>query len=111
MRAGLTAFLGAVSEYPAASQTLLVEIIGAGPQAMERRDAILEGFAQLVDDENRRAHEHFGVPRLAALDDAFALVGAVVELASRQLRLRRPGDVRDLEPVIDRLLLAVLRPA
>src|SRR4051794_36381000 len=41
VRAGLKAFVDALADFPAASQTLLVEIIGAGPQAMERRDAIL----------------------------------------------------------------------
>jgi len=108
VRAGLGAFVAAVAEYPAASQTLLLEIIGAGPRAMERRDAIMETFARAIDEENKRAHERFGTPRLKSLDDAYALVGAITELASRQLRLGRPENVRDLEPVIERLILGVL---
>src|SRR5258707_1642592 len=55
VRAGLRAFVTAIAEHPAASQTLLVEIIGAGPRAMERRDAIMETFAQAIDEENKRA--------------------------------------------------------
>jgi AcrR family transcriptional regulator len=108
VRAGLSAFVSAVAEYPAASQTLLVEIIGAGPRAMERRDAIMDAFARAIDDENKRAHERRGAPRLKSLDDAHALVGAITELASRQLRLGRPADIHDLEPVIERLILGVL---
>ena len=108
VRAGLQAFTEAIAQHPAASQTLLVEIIGAGPRAMERRDAIMEAFARAIDDENRRAHERFGAPRLKSLDDAFALVGAIAELASRQVRLGRPADVHELEPVIERLILGLL---
>src|SRR3954470_19880206 len=73
VRAGLRAFVDALSDYPAASQTLLVEIIGAGPRAMERRDAILEGFAKLIDTENALAHERWDVPRLRSFEDAYAL--------------------------------------
>jgi AcrR family transcriptional regulator len=108
VRAGLRAFVDAIAEYPAASQTLFVEIIGAGPRAMERRDRIIDAFAAAIDDENRRAHERFGTPRLRTTHDAVALVGAISELASRQLRLKQPADVRELEPVIERLILGVL---
>jgi AcrR family transcriptional regulator len=108
IRAGLYAFVEMVAEFPAASQTLLVEIIGAGPRAIERRDAIVEQFATLVDDENRRTHERFGTPRLKSPEDAVALVGAIIELASRHVRLGRPADARELEPAIERLILGLL---
>ncbi len=107
-RNGLRGFLTALAEYPAESQTLLVEIIGVGPKAAERRDAILERFAEVIDAENARAAEHAGVPRYQSPHDAYALVGAIVELASRQLRLGIPEDPRDLEPVIERLILGLL---
>ena len=42
--------------------------------------------------------------------DAFAIVGAVVELASRQIRTGEPGDIRELEPVVERLILGLLQP-
>ena len=51
----------------------------------------------------RRAAERFGVPKLKSPDDAYALVGASVELASRQLRHGIPADPLELEPVIERL--------
>ena len=108
VRAGLHAFVTALTDFPAASQTLLVEIIGAGPRAMERRDAILEGFAKLIDEENRTAHERWGVPRLKSFEDAYALVGAIAELASRHLRHGRPADVHELEPVLERLIVGLL---
>jgi AcrR family transcriptional regulator len=111
LRAGTTAFLEAVAEHPAHAQTLLVEIIGAGPRASERRDSILSAFARVVDAENARAAKRHGWPRFASPDDAFAVVGAIVELASRQLRLGEPADVRTLEPVIERLIVGTAAQA
>ncbi|HEU4657214.1 MAG TPA: TetR/AcrR family transcriptional regulator [Capillimicrobium sp.] len=108
MRAGGRAFLEGLAQHPERAQTLLVEIIGAGPRAMERRDAMLEQFAALVDGENATVHRKFGTPRFASPHDAFAIVGAAVELCSRQLRLGVPETLQELEPVIERLALGVL---
>ena len=114
-RAGIHAFLVVMQQYPDQARTLLVEIIGAGPRAAERRDAVLEGFARRIDQQNAAAHERYGAPRFATPDDAFALVGAIVELASRQLRHGRPASIHELEPVIERVARGVIaqgvRPA
>ena len=92
-----------MAEHPDYAQTLLVEIIGAGPRAMERRDGLLSGFAQYIDQRNVEDAEAGLVPRLASPDDAYAIVGAIFELVSRQIRTRVPADIRDLEPVVERL--------
>ncbi len=104
---GVRAFLAAIEAYPDYARTLLVEIIGAGPRANERRDAVLEDFARLIDAQNTVAHERFGAARLASPDDAFAIVGAIVELTSRHLRHGRPADIRQLEPVIARVVIGI----
>jgi AcrR family transcriptional regulator len=108
LRSGLRAFLEALVTYPDEARTLLVEIIGAGPRAAACRDAVLQDFADLIDEQNALAAERFGAPRLASRDDAYAIVGAAVELASRQLRQGRPEDPRQLEPVLERLISGVL---
>ncbi len=108
---GTRAFLRTLAEWPDAAQTLLVEIIGAGPRATERRDAILEAFTDAIHRDNERTAPKYGAPRFASRDDAFACVGAIVELASRQLRTRKPDDIRALEPVIERLMLGILQQA
>jgi AcrR family transcriptional regulator len=108
MRAGSRAFLAALADEPEFARTLLVEIIGAGPRAMERRDGLLGVFAQLIDAENATSHRKFGTPRFASPHDAFAIVGAVVELCSRQLRHGEPETLQELEPVIEGLALGVL---
>jgi hypothetical protein len=41
VHATVRAFLQTLADFPDESQTLLVEIVGAGPRAMERRDAAL----------------------------------------------------------------------
>jgi len=106
--AGVRAFLAVLAEYPDSARTLLVEIIGAGPRAMERRDAVLEAFADGLYRDNRAAAPPLGAPTFATPDDAFAVIGAAVELVSRHLRTGRPADVRHLEPVIARLMLGAL---
>jgi AcrR family transcriptional regulator len=108
---GTRAFLQTLAEWPDAAQTLLVEIIGAGPRATERRDAILDAFADAIYRDNERIAPKYDAPRFATRDDAFACIGAIVELASRQLRTRKPKDIRELEPIIDRLMLGILQQA
>ena len=102
-------YLEALASFPDEAQTLLVEINGAGPRAIERRDRVLAEFARAIDDVNREDADLGLAPRLASIHDAFAIVGAVVELASRQIRTGDPDEIREVEPVIERLVLGVLQ--
>jgi AcrR family transcriptional regulator len=103
------ALLQALADFPDEAQTLLVEIVGAGPRAMARRDAALDEVARYIEEVNVADVERGAAPRLSSPHDAFAVVGAVVELASRQLRTGRPADIRELEPVVGRLVLGLIR--
>jgi AcrR family transcriptional regulator len=109
MRAGTRAFLVAVAGHPEYAQTLLIESIGAGPEAARRRDRIVQGFADLLDAENAEAARRGLIPRFASPHDALAVIGAISELVSRQVRLGVPDDVLELAPVIDRLISGLLR--
>jgi AcrR family transcriptional regulator len=111
VRRSLHAFLGTLVTWPDAARTLLVEIIGAGPRAQERRDAILEAFAGAVHRDNALMAPRFGAPNFAAPEDAFTIIGAIVEVASRQLRTGRPADVRDIEPTLLRVFFGILAQA
>ncbi|MEA2282998.1 MAG: hypothetical protein QOK21_3605 [Solirubrobacteraceae bacterium] len=110
VQATVRAFLKVLADFPDESQTLLVEIVGAGPRAMERRDAALDRIASAIDGYNATDAERGAARRFASFDDAFAIVGAVVELASRHLRKRRTEDIRELEPVIERVALGLAAP-
>jgi len=111
MRAGTRAFLTSLAEHPEFAQTLLVEIIGAGPLAAQRRDQIMQAFAEVIDAENAAAARRGLSGRFRSPHDSFAIVGATVELVSRQVRLGTPADVLDLAPVIDRLIIGMVPPA
>jgi AcrR family transcriptional regulator len=108
VRTTLEAFLGTLAQYPEESQTLLVEIVGAGPRAMGRRDRALDAVAAYIVELNRVDAERGRSPQLASPHDAYAITGAVVELASRQIRVGVPADIRELEPVVERLILGLL---
>ncbi len=107
-RRSIRALLGVIAENPDYAQTLLVEIIGAGPRAADRRDNVLAAIATYVDQRNAEDAEAGTAPRLVSPDDAYAVVGATLELASRHIRARIPEDIMDLEPVVERLLRGVL---
>jgi AcrR family transcriptional regulator len=109
--ASVRAFLEVIDAFPDQAQTLLVEIIGAGPRAAERRDAALTRVADFIDEANRADAEAGLVDRLASPHDAFAIVGAIVELASRQIRTKDPADIGELEPVLERLVLGLVGAA
>jgi AcrR family transcriptional regulator len=111
MNAAVEAFLTTVAEQPEFAQTLLVEIIGAGPRAAARRDQIMQEFADLLDAENAEAARRGLIVRFASPYDAFAIVGAVTELVSRQVRLGEPEELLALAPVIDRMIGGLLAPA
>ncbi len=109
--AGTRAFLAALSEHPEFAQTLLVEIIGAGPRAAARRDQLMQAFAGVLEAENAAAARRGLIGRFRSPLDTFAVIGAITELVSRQVRLGVPEDVLDLAPVIDRLILGLLPAA
>lgn len=106
--ASVHAFLATLAAFPTQAQTLLVQGTGAGPRAAARRDTILEAFADSLYRDNQRAAPGYGAPTFASRDDAFAIIGASIELASRSLRAAQPPDVLALEPVITRLMLGAL---
>jgi AcrR family transcriptional regulator len=108
VRAGTRAFLTALAEHPEYARTLLVEIIAAGPGPAARRDQALKAFADILYRENATAAGRGLSPRFASPLDAYAVIGAITELVSRQVRSGEPADVLDLAPVIDRLIEGLL---
>jgi AcrR family transcriptional regulator len=108
LRAGAHAFLEMVVEHPDEARTLLVEVVGAGQRGAERRDQIVAAFAAAIDAENAASAKAGTLPRFASPEDPFAIAGAVAELTSRRLRRGDLAGVRDLEPLIERLMLGLL---
>jgi AcrR family transcriptional regulator len=107
-RSGARAFTEMLAEHPAWAQTLLVEILGAGERGAERRDRVMAAFADLLDAENEAAARAGVVPRFASPHDAFAVIGATVELVSRQIRRGVPEDLSEIEALIERMAAGLL---
>ena len=76
-----------------------------------RRDHRLPHANEAGVEANRADAAAGLVNRLASPHDAFAIVGAIVELASRQLRTKDPEDINELEPVLERLVLGLVGAA
>jgi AcrR family transcriptional regulator len=98
-RAGIHAYLRWLAAEPALARVFLIEIAAAGPEALELREHVRDRYAERM----RELQTTNGVP-----DELFhAVVAAVDDLVVR--RLRAGDDVRELEPTILELQLALLR--
>src|SRR4051795_734146 len=97
VHARVRAFLAGLAAFPEMARVVLVDVIGVGPVGAAKREEMLSVFADFLVEENQRAHDSYGAPLFASSDDAFAIVGSIVELAARQLRTGQPEDIRDLE--------------
>src|SRR5256885_4133688 len=76
LRGGVRAFLEILAEHPNESQTLLVEIIGAGPRPAQRRDEVFARFAAAIDAENAAAAQAGPLGGLAPPAPAPPVLGA-----------------------------------
>jgi len=108
LHAGVSAFVAALTNNPALAQTVIVETVGAGPRTVEQRDAVLQAYADWLYDDNARNAARYQTPTFVSRDDAFAVIGAIFELVSRQLRTGRPAHPQDLVPVIERTVIGAL---
>ncbi|WP_205696442.1 TetR/AcrR family transcriptional regulator [Conexibacter sp. SYSU D00693] len=108
LRTRVRSFIEAISDEPNAARAILVDIIGAGPSAAERRDAMLDLITDAVYRDNHEAAPAYGAPRYVSRDDAFLCVGAVAEILGRHLRTGQPEDPLELVPAIERLFFGVL---
>jgi len=108
VHARVHAFLRGLAMFPEMARVVMVDVIGVGPIGAAKRDEMLQAFGDFLVEENERAHASYGAPRFATPDDAYAIVGAIMELASRQLRTGNPPQMSDLEPVIERVVAGVL---
>ena len=98
-RAGIRAYLRWLAAEPALARVFLIEIAAAGPEALERRERMRDRYAERL----RELQVSDGVP-----DEIFhAVVAAADDLVVR--RLRAGHDLRELEPVLADLQLALLR--
>jgi AcrR family transcriptional regulator len=77
LRDGVRAFLRYLAEHPAAARVCIVDVMGAGKKAIDRRDAALRSFTYFVDAGRSEAdHEVPGRLALAILGGGYELIAA-----------------------------------
>jgi AcrR family transcriptional regulator len=108
LRVGCRAFLTFLVDEPAFARVMYIEMLAAGPLALERLDAAARRFANL----NRKWHERARIrhPEWPAVpgEAYMALAGATAELVRSVVRTGRTDALPGLEETIVSLHLAVL---
>jgi AcrR family transcriptional regulator len=96
-RAGTRAYLELLAGNPEFARTFLVEVLAAGPEALERRTAIHDRFAGQLESIHAAARARRPEIPEQARHVFRACVGAVNELVSDALINRGAGSVLELE--------------
>jgi AcrR family transcriptional regulator len=90
----LRAFLDFVASEPEFSQMCIVQVLAAGPDALERRDAAMKLFVALIEEAARELPAEERPPPLTAQ----TIVGGVYEVVYGRILEGRAPSVPDLLP-------------
>ena len=101
MRVGLEAYTGLLAADPDFARALLVDVLGAGPRAVQLRREVFSSFVDLFR------------PAPGGLPDPYlrALVGGISELVQEQILAEGAGTLSDLAPTLVELAYSVVEPA
>jgi AcrR family transcriptional regulator len=99
--AGTEAYVETLSANPALARAFFLEVLGAGPEALARREVVLERFTEQLEAIYDAARTALDVLPKAPPRYVFrAAVGAVNELVTAELRRRGPERLPELAPAI-----------
>jgi AcrR family transcriptional regulator/DNA-binding MarR family transcriptional regulator len=108
IRAALTAVLELLDDEPCMGRLVVVESLGAGPRAMERRTRVLAQIITVVDGGRLEAKKGAGPPLLTAE----GVVGGVLSVLHSRLVQRERGSLLGLTgPLMSMIVLPYLGPA
>jgi AcrR family transcriptional regulator len=102
VRAGLSALLGFFDEQPGLGALLVIDALGAGPRALERRTELLDALIAVVDEGRSEVKASQEPPPLAA----DGVVGAVFNVLHARMLERRLGS----GPAASGPLLSLVNP-
>ena len=93
--AGMAALLEELASWPAGARFVIVEVLGAGPKALVRRDAAVRQFAELVETGRRESSiEPPGMTSVAIVGGVFELINSeILHGATARLPSRLPDIV------------------
>lgn len=97
----LEAFVAPLAAEPAYARAGIIEVLAAGPRAIELRDELLRGFYPVFDARRPEVPDH-GAPRIVAE----ATVGGIYEVIYRHILAHGPQSLLDLLPELTYLALA-----
>jgi AcrR family transcriptional regulator len=108
VRGSLVALLGFLDAEPFLGRLLVVESLGAGARARERRQRVLTGVVAALDEGRGEARSGFEIPKFTAE----GVVGAVVSVVYGRLLARDRGRLVELvNPLMSMIVLPYLGPA
>jgi AcrR family transcriptional regulator len=99
--AGLGALLNELAAEPAYARACIVEVLAAGPQAIERRDAALRAFQTFFDPARTSVPDHRVAPIVAE-----ATIGGIYEVIYRRIVTSGAERLPALHPELTYLALA-----
>ena len=107
-RAAVHAYLEALAARPQFAKAFLIEVLGAGPEALKRRAAVQERFAAQLEDVHRRARQD--IPEIPEVPrHTFrAAVGAVNELVTAHVLEHGAPTLPELADAVLDVQLALL---
>jgi AcrR family transcriptional regulator len=107
-RAGVNAYLEALAASPEFAKAFLIEVLGAGPEALSRRDRVQNRFAAQLEDVHRRARQD--IPEIPEVPPHTfrAAVGAVNELVTAHVLEHGAETLPDLADAVLDVQLALL---
>jgi AcrR family transcriptional regulator len=101
--AGFRAFLETLAATPGPARVCIVEALAAGPEAIERRTAVMAAFAQVIEDNAPMVPGSHALPALTAE----TIVGGVYETIFRRISA---GRVQQLPALLPDLIESALLP-
>jgi AcrR family transcriptional regulator len=114
-RAGTEVYLQLLSDNPAFARTFLIEVLGAGPAALARRDAVHERFAARLAEAHAAFAAAVGPPAGVPAPAPYifrAAVGAIHELVIDRLLKEGAEALPDLlDPILEVELRLLGAPA
>jgi AcrR family transcriptional regulator len=114
-RAGTEVYLQLLADNPAFARTFLVEVLGAGPDALARRDVVHERFARRLAEAHAAIAASLAPPAHLPTPQPYifrAAVGAIHELVTQRLLEDGPSALPDLlGPILEVELRLLGAPA
>jgi AcrR family transcriptional regulator len=111
LQVAIDSYVGALAADPEFARTFLVDVLGAGPAAVELRRQVYEQFVQQYVILARRAAKQD--PDIGPVPEVYlrALVGGIGELVQQHLLTEDARTLPELAPILVQLVTAVIQGA